>query len=73
MEALSFFSINSIQESKEKEEKQNESTKITSIKEAVTDLVNEEEKLMQITSNQYSDVSSKNSALMSYQAKQAIC
>lgn len=64
-----FFSIKSIQESKEKEKKQSETAKISSIKEAVTDLVNEEEKFMQITSNQYSDVASKNSAFMSYQAK----
>ena len=64
-----FFSINSILESNEKEKKQSESAKITSIKEAVSALVNEEEKLMQITSNQYNDVASKNSAFMSFQAK----
>lgn len=51
----------------QQEEKQ--SSIIEGIKESISELVNEEEKLLQISSNQQTDQASKNSAFMSFQAK----
>jgi len=64
-----FFSVNSFFDKQEKELIQKESSKLISIIESINSLMNEEEKLMQITSSQYSDNTAKNNAYLSFGSK----
>lgn len=64
-----FFSINSVRDKKQSEIIQKESFTLNTVKESIAKLIEEEEKFMQISSNQYADISTKNSAYASYQSK----
>jgi hypothetical protein len=64
-----YFTTKSIIENKDTKQQQTESAIIQSIKQSITNLLIEEEKLIAAQSNQYTDLNAKNSAYMIFQAK----
>lgn len=64
-----FFSINTILDKRQTAIIEKNSSRLNSVKESIAKLIEEEEKLMQISSSQYTDISTKNSAYASYQSK----